>query len=68
MIINRLNVGAYGIEPPADIFRLKWLCVLLCVSAATLRPCKRSPTLTGETLIIMSNINLIGKKLIHHLL
>ena len=52
-------VGTYGIEPPADIFRLKWLIVV--VSAATLRPCKRSPTLTGRTLIIMSNTNLIGK-------
>lgn len=28
-VINSLNVGACGIEPPADIFRLKWLRSLL---------------------------------------
>ena len=59
MIINRLNVGAYGIEPPADIFRLKWLIVV--VFRCHFAPLKRSPTLTDRTLIIMSNTNLIGK-------
>lgn len=53
MIINRLNVGAYGIEPPADIFRLKWLIVV--VIRCHFAPLKRSPILTDKTLIIMNN-------------
>ena len=66
MIINRLNVGAYGIEPPADIFRLKWLIVV--VIRCHFAPLKRSPILTDKTLIIMNNKFKSFPALIHHLL
>ena len=46
-------VDTYGIEPPADIFRLKWLIVV--VIRCHFAPLKRSPILTDKTLIIMSN-------------
>ena len=60
-------VGTYGIEPPADIFRLKWLIVV--VIRCHFAPLKRSPILTDKTLIIMSNNKFKSwPVLIHHLL